>query len=620
MPAILRRVAAAALGAALAAPLLQPALDVGFLADDFLVVARCADFADGAPGLGGRLRRGATEEWSSGFQGFRPLTTGAMQVDHFRAGVDARAYKRTNLVLWLAAAAVFALAAGALCGGLSAPWTAAAAFLFAAWPPAVEPLCWTVIRQESLLCLGAFAGALAVAARGRGPLWASLALVVALGAKETGAVLPAAFAALDWALLRREGVGGFAALRRAAVRRAFDLPVLAAWWAARSAALGGAGTSWNGEDYAALLLSAEGAERLARNAVSLLRAVASPIAECAFDGGLAHGVVAAAILGATGVGVGAALRRARAADFVAFAGWTLPPVLLLAPGYAVGRDLESVRIAILPGAAVVFAATTGLARLARSRPRLAIVAAVALAAAQLAALRANMEGYRAASARVDALLSDAAAWPETDAVALRAADDRTGLVVPELVLHRGAYVLSSAWAHALAPPFRATPLRIAVLRRSHDADLPALLAAAAAPPRIVSLVFEVDGPRLRTLAPGGGDASLGLAPGNGAELRRDERPRFSVDLPPGLLGPGDAVRIRCALPDGGALSGRKSAAQAVARADGRSEVAFAPEDLGLPTDGALAALPVGTVVVWYAEVVRADAAVLRSVAAAVVLR
>ncbi len=615
------RLAAAGLGALGAALLLLPALETGFLADDFIVVRRCADFAEDGADLSERLCRGVSNEWSSGFQGFRPLTTGSVQIDHALNGLDARSYKRTNLLLWAAAAAMFAAAASTLLRGMSAPRTAAAAFLFAVWPPAVEPLCWMVIRQESLLCLGAFGAVGLVAVRGVGPWFASLGVAFALGSKETGATLPCALFGLDAALRRREGSTVGTSLRTAAVRRIGDVFVLLAWWSARKSTLGGAGTSWNGEDYFALLTSAEGVERFLRGVASMGRAAALPLAECArTELPIPASIVLGCAAATSAFFIAVAAFRVRLFDVFAGAAWILPPLLLLAPGYTIGRDLESVRVIILPGAALLFAIVAGCNRLL-DRSRFAAAALFfVLTCANVLLVRAAVEGYRAASVRVDALLTDTADWPEETALVLHARDDRTGVFVPDLVLHRGAYVLSSAWPTALRPPFRAAPLTVTALGDRDEPMLAARIESTEPAPRIAALVYEARGPRIVTLAPGGGERAVVLEPSNGAAQSREAPPRFIARFPAGAVEPSDDLRIVFRLPHGGEFIGVLPGAAATAAADGSREAEFTPSKIGIPADALRAVAAVSEMLVWHVRVERKGREILRSRPAILYLR
>lgn len=609
----LRCLAAAVIGALGAAAFLTPALNTGFLADDFIVIRRCADFSDGAPGLAERLRRGVGNEWSSGFQGYRPLTTGSIQIDHARSGLDAAAYKRTNLALWLAAAAMFAWAASALLTKLSPARTAAAALLFGLWPPAIEPLCWMVIRQESLLCLGAFAAAWCVASRGAGPWVASLGVAFALGAKETGATLPFALCALDAALCRREGAGWVQALRTATLRRSGDLLVLGVWWNLRSSVLGGAGTSWNGEDYFALLTSAEGVGRLGRGVASVARALAAPLAESAApELPLPANLVLGTAAVASAVFIAAAAWRRRPGDFLSTIGWIAPPLLLLAPGYTVGRDLESVRVAILPGAAAIFAIFAGMNVLFDRSRILAILLFAALLGANILLLHAGMTGYLAASTRVDRLLSDTAEWPESTAIVMHSRDDRTGVFVTDLILHRGAYVLSSAWPTALRPPFRAAPLTVEALGPADESTIAARIDADAVAPRVAALVYDASGPRIVTLAPGGGDRGVVLEPANGATLSRGAAPLFVARFPASSIESTDMLRIVFRLPHGGEFVGDLPATLAATTPDGGRKAIFTPEKMGLRADTLLAAAGDSSMIVWHVRAERDGHEFLRS--------
>src|SRR5688572_20019674 len=200
-----RRALPLLLALAAAAAVLRPALRIGFLADDFYMVRSIAEQAEATPGLLERLSAGAVRQWSTRFHAFRPLTTVSLQLDHALHGTDPRGYRLTNLLLWLLAAALFAALCAVYLRLDSAPARAGAFLAFALWPAGVEPIGWTVIRQDALLALGALGAALALGRWRARPWLATVPLALALGAKETALVLPFALVALDAALLVREG-------------------------------------------------------------------------------------------------------------------------------------------------------------------------------------------------------------------------------------------------------------------------------------------------------------------------------------------------------------------------------------------------------------------------------
>jgi hypothetical protein len=521
---------------AIAVAVASPALRVGFLADDFYALARIDEVAREEGGLGRQLVAGIARRWSDRFHAFRPLTMASLQLDHAIFGLEPAGFRATNVALWLLAAWLFSRVCAALAGVRSPAGRAAALLTFALWPLAAEPLAWTVIRQDALLVASALGAALAVAARRRQPWVAAFPLVAALLSKETAVVLPFMLVAVDAALLLREGMAR-GRLAAALARRSWSwFAVLAAWWLARRAA--GASDTWAGGSYAGLFASGEAVASFFARLPGAVRALFVPLN---LDREGQERVVPAAIL-ATGAlaAVAAALRRMRAGDLLAASVWFVAPLAVLLPFYSVHPSLESERIVLLPGLVLLFVLATGAARLARARPIAAALACAVFLVAEAWALRYNLGAWVEASRRVEQVRSDAVDWPGGPCFLLRS---RQGdALVPQLMIHEGAYVFSSAIHDALRPPFHATPL---LLRPLSDEDERGLAAIVGDDPQargaIATLLPGPAGPRLKLLCEPAAGGAIDLAPRHASILRRSDAPVLAVTL--GEARAGDVCEV-----------------------------------------------------------------------------
>jgi tetratricopeptide (TPR) repeat protein len=168
---------------------------------------------------------------------YRPLTSLSYALDFQIGGGDARAFHRSNALLYLAVVALVFFLARAY--GRGPGFALALALLFAVHPVHCDAVDAIAGRSEllallfSLLSLVAF---LACHGAGRSRRWLALsvgAYALACAAKETGAVLPAILAVHAWVL------PGDRPRRAALVRLAPFAAVLALYLAARFSALGG---------------------------------------------------------------------------------------------------------------------------------------------------------------------------------------------------------------------------------------------------------------------------------------------------------------------------------------------------------------------------------------------
>lgn len=209
------RLARAAVAALLTLAAFAPALSVGFLSDDFLILRAL----DGGGPLGFLV---------FGWSFFRPLTSLSLWLDRAAWGSTAVGFHATSLTLHAACAfAVGELARSLVRAGVlrdandRLPVLATAAFAVA--PSHAEPVCWLAARGDLLATLFGVA-ALALHLERRRAL-AIAAFFLALSAKESVLALPLVALALDRRPLRARlpdlgaftlALAGFVVLRRAA--------------------------------------------------------------------------------------------------------------------------------------------------------------------------------------------------------------------------------------------------------------------------------------------------------------------------------------------------------------------------------------------------------------------
>lgn len=602
----------AAVGA-LAVAVIAPVMKVGFLSDDYYFLRRISQLAEASPGLGARLVGGISgfSTWNVNYQAFRPLTILLMQLDHALHGLDAWWFRATNVALWLLGAWLFSAGCKAYLGIASLAGRAAAFLLFFWWPLAVEALGWIIIRQDSLLVAAALAAALLLRLQRGRPWLVTVPLVLAFASKETGMVLPVVFAAIDAALLRREGVPA-RRLAGVVLRRAWPwLAAAVAWWALRHAV--GGGVVWGGKPFSATLFAADTPPRVLFNLLSVLRALVLPVNLLRADATVA--IALAGLTGALGiVAFVAALRRARPLDLVAGAAWFFAPLAILLPFYGVGHALDSVRAIYLSGVVWLFALAAGAGWISRRMPRAAVVAAVAMLAAEAVVIRFNLGSYLDTTERTERLRADVRDWPDGNAYVLRARED-DHLVLP-LMAYEGVWIFTSIH-DTLARPFMPASPHLVLLAKEDERGLPALVADPAQRGLIASVVVgERASPRIRLLCDRAFGPALALAPDNGATLDRRKPPVLAVTIPAGVAEAGDSCRIVIADPAGNVVQatrvlGPKDASAAPAR------IAFGVRDFDLPeTTAPLVDVP-APVIIWNATLLRGPRVVARSAYAVV---
>ncbi|MBW2359712.1 MAG: hypothetical protein JRG84_02305 [Deltaproteobacteria bacterium] len=327
----------------------------------------------------GISREGVAWAFST-FQGSNwfPLTRLSWMLDYELAGLDAKRFHTTNLLLHALAAAVLFLALSRLTG---ARWRSAfAAAVFGLHPLAVEPVAWAAGRKDPLaglffaLALWAYA---AQDGRLRGPLRVApvfLLLLLGLLSKQTLVTFPFVLLLLDvWPLgrLRRAESWDRGELRRALLEK---LPLFALVAAFSVVTLVAQSSTGIVADLERLPL----AQRLGNAAVALVTYLGNSVAPVGLavfyphpGDSLSALRVALALLTLAGLGTGAWRCRQRAPALTVGALWfagMLVPVLGIVQ---VGDQALADRYMYLPLVGLAIAATWGVPELLlRGRPEL----------------------------------------------------------------------------------------------------------------------------------------------------------------------------------------------------------------------------------------------------------
>lgn len=417
-----------------------PALNVGFLADDFVYLARFRE----VPLV--EWPRFFTHEWSGGIWGqplkeLRPFAALSLMIDARLWGGQVAGYRLVNLALHLATVALVVRLAWRYGGG-SGRVALVAGLAFAVHPTHVETVVWITGRPDllgTLAALAFFAWGESYSAGGapRAAILALGALFVGVFTKEFCLTIPLLLA-LRWALL--DPRAGRAVWRRRGALLLGGLAVVAVYALARRAAFGSDpttgffgwndGPAWNRQAgywgwLVPVLPFTTGAEWAAAPAMPILRA-----------GWLA---VVAAVIVAFALGV---RRRARWTAAIFFGGfwWFATTLGLFVAVYFSPRHLYLPTAGVAIGLGLVLG--TG-----QWRARLAGAALAWGLAAHFAALQPWREAGRISSEVLAALDAD-----------LAGADDATLALVS--VPERFGPVLLWAWSspQALGAPFLAHPV------------------------------------------------------------------------------------------------------------------------------------------------------------------
>jgi hypothetical protein len=240
---------------AVAALAFLPALPVGFLADDFVYIARFREMPWTA------WPEFFVREWSGGVWGqplkeLRPFAALSFMIDARLWGGDPAGYRLVNLALHLAATSLVFLIAWHHARARPRPFSARGAaliagLLFAVHPAHVETVTWITGRADLLGTVAALAfwlgGEMYSDGGSRRAAWGGLvALLVGVFTKEFCLVLPLLLA-LRWVLV--DPRAGRAAWQRRGVFLAGALAVIAVYALARRAAFGADPTTgffgWN---------------------------------------------------------------------------------------------------------------------------------------------------------------------------------------------------------------------------------------------------------------------------------------------------------------------------------------------------------------------------------------
>ena len=595
--------------AAVVLAMVAPVLDVGFLADDWLLLTRVhQDQASGVPW---------SEIWAPSFtdrhQLFRPVTLLLMHGQLAAFGPSPRAFHGVSLALWLIACLQCGHIAATMIETRSRVWQAAGVLTFGAWPACVEALGW-VAAQGDLLCLVFSLGALQTVLRRR-PVATAVLVALATLSKETAVVLPIVLLVTTWGLGRRAGplvhMAGFGAAGACVGLRLLRFGTL--------------DSSYRDRGFLELLAEEGPGGWIAKLGESVYRLVA-PVSDAgwtSFASGpswIGHAISVVVFASCIVLLFGARGRGALRPCLLAATWVILPLSLALVPLDGVAGGLERSRLLVLPcvghAMLVLIALHAGCSGVRRTFTTTLGAVAILLGAVLW---RADLAPYLEATRRIDHLTASIRQAPFVGTPQNLAAPRRVILLGtggdgpemrPELLAIPGSHVLAAGLHHVAQPPFVDAPGLGLDLPK--DGDLKALAAPSGSGERPAVLRFEpaATPPRFDALATGGSDVVLTHSPKHGATWSPPDDAAFTVsgDLPRDLEA--DTVRAVLAEP----LTGDRAIAELHWRSpdDGHLRLtvpvtAFRAQTPGRPslTADALRAAP-GGLVVWWVEILSGD--------------
>lgn len=525
---------------ALIALAIWPALESGFLADDFymgqaILARRSAD-----PSIFAAFQDAFVHRWASEFDVFRPLTILSLELDYALFGANARAHHATNMVLWLLAALLFSRCALQLVAKPRFWHGPLFTLLFGICPAGIEVLGWIIAREDLFLALFALLALDAVLRRAHG-FRVAACLVPAFLAKETAIVLPPLLAWTD-AFLGSCGQRG-QRNRKFFSQHAPPLLLLIAYFVLRVFLFGRMGGTYNGRPYTEYLSSPGIFGHVVSSVAECLLRLLAPINHSASlrITGLPPWVFVALAITAIGLTALAVFPKGRPGDVlragVAGIAWMVGPLaLLVVPLEAIGPDLDKARFLLLPmiGLLLPFAAAVATVR----HPRLLIATTVTLTLIGIFFWRVNLKAYSDTSSEAQRIVAEALVHLETRTPAYLLGAEPLGLdsgLDPSLIHQEGVHFLSAGLFNAVGPPFvRAPGFQLLPLT---PPEIPKLLALSQAPSQDLPtlLRYRRSSPSqpqgIELLAKGGPRGRDVWGPEPGSALSAEGPLRFRVSRP-----------------------------------------------------------------------------------------
>lgn len=601
------------LALAVVAAALLPVLDIGFLADDWLIIASIHQDQVGAADLGDHARAIVAPTWAETYELFRPATVLLLHLELRAFGPDPQAFHAVGLFLWLASTLVVASVVRRLLEDRSHGWAAVAVLLFGAWPATIEALGWCA-AQSDLLSLFWSVCALRLMLAGRSLPTVTCVLLATLS-KETAVILPLLLVLVDRCSKARVPARAHLATFAAA----------GAYLGMRALRFGGLGTRYAGRSYLELLEDRGGAGIAGEVGRSLHRLVV-PVNDLHLERQWAAAVTPlhVVLLAAAAAILFLLARNGRGRRWLGLAAvaWTvLPLVPVVVPLDGVGEGLGRSRLLVLPAVGWSLVAmlalhgswVAGQRRLAGSLCAILVVAGLALA-------RLDLQPYAEATRRVDRLTTSltGAAPQGAQRVIIFGIEDRDGSMRRQLVSFGGCHLLAGGLYDVARPPFVAAP-GYGIQPVKPTSALARLRGPGSVRPAILHLDVTAVPPAFRVVAPGGQlGPALALKPAHGRPWKVDDDSVFVVTGPADLGQQSDTVRVVVAEPERGDHA--VGLVEPVVR-NGRLEVRVPPGALRAAVDGRTDGPPVtaeairnapGRVIVWWAEIRRGDRVLARS--------
>ncbi|NRA97843.1 MAG: hypothetical protein HRU14_16725, partial [Planctomycetes bacterium] len=319
---------------------LLPAVNVGFLADDWLITERIHADQANASGVPDLARAIVAPTWADTYQLFRPASLLLMHVELGVFGPDPRAVHLVGLVLWLATALAVASVVRQLLETRAQAWPALAVLLFGAWPASIQALTWGAAQAD---LLGLFWSVCALRALlADRPILTTLCVALAMLSKETAVVLPVLLLLLDRARTQPSRIRAHLA----------TFGTAAAYLVCRAIRFGDMGALYRGRTYLELLTE-RGLDGVAVEVGRSLHRLAVPLNDSAFT--RAYDItpipVHIVLLTATALIVlplvGTSGRRGRRLALAALAWTILPLALAVVPLDGVGAAQGRSRLLVL---------------------------------------------------------------------------------------------------------------------------------------------------------------------------------------------------------------------------------------------------------------------------------
>lgn len=506
-----------------------PALDVGFLADDFYMGDRIARARADNPGAPAAIADAFRLRWTESFDVFRPVTILSLSLDYALFGADPSRHHLQSIALWLLFAFLAGHAASLFSAKNSFAVEASVTAIAGCWPAGIESVAWLVAREDLFCGIAALAALILLLRCPSRPWMYTAAVAFALCSKETAVILPPLLLLSDCLIGRRHP----AALEWKRLLRAHGpaFATLAVYLAVRAILFESIGGTYNQRSYFDYLGDPSAIPRLFAGILASLWKLVAPYNASAFERACSlpppwPALLLILPLAALAISGGGARLLRHMPFLLAMAAWAIAPLILLGvPLGPVESTMEKSRFLLIPMIPLAILLGVLINRsYGRSPGRtLLLVSAIVLAGA--GTFQVNFSSYAAATDRVNGVLESIRSLvaPGSRTLILNGEHPRTGSGVhPSLIFLEGCHVLSAGLFHATRPPFEPRPGRHLepVLARDY-ANLQAIIDGrpGSTRPNILRFAYGDSGPRIERLGQAGHFGNTRSAnPGHGSRL------------------------------------------------------------------------------------------------------